>query len=124
MALSHWIDCGSVRQLSSPVHHGHLNPGAQARIEPHGGPCSRRGRQQQVPQVTPEHPYRLFLRPLPEESTKVGLETGLHLHGPSPAHRLLEPRIRRASAVPDAGVRRDHTLARTEFTDCEVLVPL
>ncbi len=65
------INRRGVQQLAGAIDHGHLDAGADARIETHGGARSGGGGQQEILEVPCEDIDRLFFRPLTQLAHQV-----------------------------------------------------
>ena len=100
-----------LKQLAGGVHHHHLDPGTQARIEAHGGfGAGGRGHQQAF-QIAREHLDRFFLGHLTYTAEQLGFQVGVEFDLPGPAHYLAEPVVGGAAIVTPARHLGDHRFA-------------
>ena len=67
-----WVDGVGGDQLAGRVDHGDFHPGAQARIEAHGGSHAGRRRHQQIVHVAGEHVDRFVFRALAHRAHQLG----------------------------------------------------
>ena len=88
-------------RLSRPVHHRHLDPGAEPRIQAHRGPRPGWRGQQQVAEVGREHRHRLVLGLLPQPHPQVHPEMHGNPGPPGPGHCLRQPAVPRTPLVGD-----------------------
>jgi hypothetical protein len=105
------VDHAGVDELAGLVHHGHLDAGAQARVEAQGGAGAGGGGQQQVFEVAPEDADGFFLGLLAQLAEELEFEVQRDLDAPGPAHGLAQPGVGRAALVLDAEVAGDAPLA-------------
>ena len=68
------VNCRRRRDLPRPGDHGNFDAGTIPRIKPHGRTRARRGREQQVSQVSREHLYCGLFRSLPEPKAQVAFD--------------------------------------------------
>ncbi len=106
------IDRCCRRDLAGGIDHGDLHAGAEARIEAHGRTCAGGCREQQVAEIAGENAHGLILRRLPEPHAQIDREMPLHARAPSPAHRVVEPFVRRAAPVHDVELAGDALLVK------------
>ena len=109
------IDRVGSDQLAGRVHHRHLDAGAEAGVEPHGGARAGRSRQQQVLQVAREHRDRLGVGLLLEPRQQVGGGGRPHAALPGQAHRVGQPGVGRAPTVGDVEGGLDLGLGRVRL---------
>ena len=105
------IHGGGIHQLAGGVHHRHLDPGADARVEADGGARAGGGGEQQVLEVAREHADRLFLGALAQLAHQLELEMDRDLHAPRPARGFTQPTVARPALVTDAEAHRDAAFA-------------
>ena len=92
------------RHPPGAVHHRHLDPGAQARVQAQGGQPAGGGRQQQGGEIAGEDADGLLLRRLQQARLEVQVETRQQLDPPGLARRLPQPGIRRPAPVANTEV--------------------
>ena len=105
------IDGRGIDQLACGIHHGHLDPGTDAGIQPHSASHSRRCRHQQILEVHGEHLDRLLFRRLADAANELGLHLQGELDLPGPAHHPLQPLVGRATLQVQSEVMGDDPLA-------------
>jgi len=96
------IDGGRIQEFAGLIHHRHLDPGTDARVQAHGGPMASRGGQEQILQVAPEDPDGLVFRLVSEHRHEFGFQVQGHFYPPGPAHRVLQPFVPGAALILDA----------------------
>ena len=89
------------------VDHRHLDPSAQARVQPQGRQAPGRGGEQQGLEIEPEDADRLLLRGLQQTAFEVQVEAGHELDPPGLADRLCQPVVRRPAGLTHPEVGRD-----------------
>ena len=106
------VDRRRLDHLAGGIDHGHLDPGTEARVQTHRRAGTGRSRQQQVPQVRGEHPYRLVLGQLEQPGPQVDAQVPEDAGTPGPAHRVRQPLVARAAPVADPEAPGDRRLVR------------
>ena len=99
------IDHVGGEQLAGRVDHGHLDAGADARIQPHHRACAGRRGQHQVLQIVAEHADRLVLGAFAHAAEQVQRQVQMQLHAPGQPHGFAQPSVGGAAAVVDIGTR-------------------
>jgi len=95
------VEGGGIHHLAGDVDHRHLDPGANAGIEPdHRVLAGRRG-QQQVVQVARENADGFVFGALAQLVHQFGFEVQREFHQPGPACGFQQPLVRRAALVAD-----------------------
>ena len=90
------IDGGVIDQLAGGIHHRHLDPGADARIQPHGAAHTGRSGHQQILEVHGKHLDCLVLCRFADAADQFGLHLQGELDLPGPVHHPLQPLVGRA----------------------------
>ncbi len=106
------IDCSGVDYLAGGVDYRHLDAGAQAGVEPHGGARSGWRCQQQCFQVECKNVDRLDLGFFPQLRHQFGFQMHENLDAPAPADRVAQPFVGAAALVADAEAGSDASFAR------------
>ena len=102
-------------QFTGGVDDGHFHPGAQARIESHGGAQPGGRGHQEVVQVTGEDVYGFVLRALAHGAHQLGFEVHQHFDTPGPADDTFTPAVRRGVIQAQAKVVDNNLLAVALF---------
>ena len=83
-------------QLAGSIDYRHFDPGTQARIQPHGGAHTGRGRHQQVMHVTGKDVDRFVFRAFAHRAHQFGFQMQQHLDTPGPVDHRFAPGVRRS----------------------------
>ncbi|MCY1518204.1 hypothetical protein D9M68_529130 [compost metagenome] len=105
------VDGRRFEQLAGAIDHRDLDAGADARIEAHRGPRSRRRGKQQVLEVAGEDVDRLLFGTLAQFAHQVERQRHGELHAPGPADHLGQPFVTRQMGADIVG-GGDHALDR------------
>ena len=106
------VDGGVIDQLAGGIHHGYLDPGADAGIQPHGAAHAGRRCHQQILEVHGEHLDRLVLCRFADAADKLGFHLQGELDLPGPAHHPLQPLVGRTALQIELEVMGDDPFAR------------
>ena len=106
------IDRVGGEQLAGRIDDRDLHPGAQARVEAHGGAHAGGRSEQQILEVLTEDADRFVLGAFAQFGQQFGFERRLHFHAPGPAHDGGEPGIGRALRLAHADQRAQPRFAR------------
>ena len=105
---------GGLHQLAGGIDHGHLNAGANARVQPHGdarpGGCG----QKQVAQVVGKHLDRDFFGRFTQLGKQVALGGQAQLDAPGPGHAFADQIVPRAALVAPAQGQGDAGLCQRD----------
>ncbi len=102
-------------QFTGGVDDGHFHPGAQTRIESHGGAQPGGRGHQEVVQVTGEDVDGFVLRALAHGAHQLGFEVHQHFDTPGPADDTFTPAVRRGVIQAQAKVVDNNLLAVALF---------
>ena len=98
---------GHIDQFAGCVHHRHLHPGANARVQAHHHPWASRCRQQQVAQIVSKYLDGDFFSVFPEPREQITLQRQTELDAPGPRHALAYQIVCRPRLVAPAQVQRN-----------------